>query len=308
MKMQGMVRDPMVWETGKPSIAWEPRSREWLKGGRRRKGYNNDAVTDEALAWLKNRDANKPFYLLLHPKPPHEPYTPPPGYEDFLKDVMIPEPASLLDDYKGRTPEAIQNIMTSNRIVLANRFIRNLTKEQRKALGREKLTRTLYQEYIKVYYRLVKPVDDNVARVLDYPAKSGLDKDTLVIYTSDQGYWLGEHRFFDKEWMYDEAAFGPFSLLRASSGAEGVFFGLRLRLCFSPLLSSTSAASGFSLRSAMNCLYSAKSRAFLSTWVSERSLSSAGSLDRSWSTASVSARSVELLAPLTNRSFHSPFR
>lgn len=153
MKMQGMPMNPTVWETGEPWVAWEPRSKEWLKGGRKLEGYNNDAIIDEALQWLQNRDAYKPLFLLLHPKPPHEPYNPPPpGYEDFLKEVTIPEPATLLDDYKGRKPEAIQDIMRSNRIVLANRFGRNLTQEQRKALGREKLTRTLYQEFIKAYY------------------------------------------------------------------------------------------------------------------------------------------------------------
>ena len=202
--------NPTVWETGEPWVAWQPGSTEWLQGGRKLDGYNNDAITNEALRWLENRNADKPFCLLLHPKPPHEPYNPaPPGYEDFLKDVTIPEPATLLDDYKGRTPEAIQDIMTANRLVLARHLGRHLTAEQRDNMTRDQLTRAVYQDYIKGYYRLVKSVDDNVARVLDYLKESGLDKNTLVIYTSDQGYFLGEHGFFDKQWMYEPALHQP---------------------------------------------------------------------------------------------------
>jgi len=220
-KMQGMPFDPIVFETGMPWIPWSPKDQKsYRKGGRVLKGYNNDAITTEALTWLKEWKTRstpsassgqassgqaKPFCMLLHPKPPHAPYHPPKKYEDFLKDVEIPEPATLLDDYKGRTPEAIQDIMTANRIVLMPPFkkLRQQLEKENPDITRDELTKAIYQEYIKGYYRLVKSVDDNVARVLDYLDESGLAENTLVVYTSDQGFSLGEHGFYNKQWMYE---------------------------------------------------------------------------------------------------------
>ncbi|MBT3380117.1 MAG: sulfatase-like hydrolase/transferase [Lentisphaerae bacterium] len=207
MKMQGMVVNPTVFEPQHGWIVWGRNTRKtYLRGGRKLKGYNNDVITSEALTWLKDkRDPDKPFCLLLHPKPPHQPYHPPKKYEDFLEDVDIPEPATLLDDYKGRTPEAIQDKMTSNRLVLGPAFRKMRQKLERESpqITRDELTKGIYQDYIKGYYRLVKSVDDNVARVLDYLDASGLAENTLVIYTSDQGFSLGEHGFYNKQWMYE---------------------------------------------------------------------------------------------------------
>ena len=212
-KMQGRPFDPIVFEPRHKWILWGKETRKtYLKGGRTIKGYNNDVITTEALDWLKEkRDTNKPFCLLLHPKPPHEPYTPPIDYEDFLKDVVIPEPATLLDDYKGRTPEAIADQMTANRIILKPTFkkLRADLKKNNPKITHDEMTRALYQEYIKGYYRLVKSVDDNVARVLDYLEESGLGQNTLVIYTSDQGFSLGEHGFYNKQWMYEAPLHQP---------------------------------------------------------------------------------------------------
>ena len=212
-KMQGKPWDPNVFEPHHPWIDWSPKNqREALNGGRKIKGYNNEVITTEAIQWLKQkRDPSKPFCLLLHPKPPHEPYTPPTRYEDFLKDVFIPEPPTLLDDYKGRTPEAISEIMRNNRIILKPVFkdMRERIEKENPGISRNDLTRKMYQEYIKGYYRLVKSVDDQVARVLDYLKESGLEKDTLVIYTSDQGFSLGEHGFYNKQWMYENPLHQP---------------------------------------------------------------------------------------------------
>ena len=212
-KMQGMPYDTIVHETGMKWIPWSPQDRKsYRKGGRVLKGYNNDTITTQALTWLKQtRDPGKPFCLCLHPKPPHQPYAPPKKYEDFLKDVTIPEPPTLLDDYKGRTPEAIQNLMTPNRIVLAPAFKNHRAKLEKAnpKITRNELTRMMYQEYIKGYYRLVKSVDDNVGRMLDYLDKSGLADNTLVIYTSDQGFSLGEHGFYNKQWMYESPLHQP---------------------------------------------------------------------------------------------------
>ena len=212
-KMQGKPWDPNVFEPHHPWIDWSPETqKEALSGGRSLKGYNNEVITTEAINWLKQkRDPSKPFCLLLHPKPPHEPYTPPTRYEDFLKDVFIPEPPTLLDDYKGRTPEAISEIMRNNRIILKPVFkdMRERIEKENPGISRNDLTRKMYQEYIKGYYRLVKSVDDQVARVLDYLKESGLENDTLVIYTSDQGFSLGEHGFYNKQWMYENPLHQP---------------------------------------------------------------------------------------------------
>ena len=212
-KMQGKPWDPNVFEPHHTWIDWSPKTqKEALSGGRKIKGYNNQVITTEAIQWLKQkRDPSKPFCLLLHPKPPHEPYTPPTRYEDFLKDVFIPEPPTLLDDYKGRTPEAISEIMRNNRIILKPVFkdMRERIEKENPEISRNDLTRKMYQEYIKGYYRLVKSVDDQVARVLDYLKESGLEKDTLVIYTSDQGFSLGEHGFYNKQWMYENPLHQP---------------------------------------------------------------------------------------------------
>lgn len=212
-KMQGKPWNPNVFEPHHTWIDWSPKTKkEALQGGRIIKGYNNDVITTEALNWLKEkRDTTQPFCLLLHPKPPHEPYVPPTEYEDFLKDVTIPEPSTLLDDYKGRTPEAIADIMRNNRIILhpSLKGVRKEIEKENPSISRDELTREMYQHYIKGYYRLVKSVDDNVGRVLQYLDESGLSENTLVIYTSDQGFSLGEHGFYNKQWMYENPLHQP---------------------------------------------------------------------------------------------------
>ncbi len=214
MKMQGMAYDPRVYEPQHEWIPWGPDTRNKAReGGRVIKGYNNDVLTDEALHWLekqRSREQAKPFCLLIHPKPPHEPYSPPKKYEDFLENVVIPEPKTLHDDYQGRAPEVIADIMSSNRILLKPKYrqmVKNDKRLQQMSEG-ERLSH-LYQIYIKGYYRLVKSVDDNVAKVLDYLDKNGLAKNTLVVYSSDQGFALGEHGFYNKQWMYEPSLHQP---------------------------------------------------------------------------------------------------
>jgi arylsulfatase A-like enzyme len=101
--------------------------------------------------------------------------------------------------------------MRNNRIILKPVFkdMRKRIEKENPGISRNDLTRKMYQEYIKGYYRLVKSVDDQVARVLDYLKESGLEKDTLVIYTSDQGFSLGEHGFYNKQWMYENPLHQP---------------------------------------------------------------------------------------------------
>lgn len=189
-------------------------------------GYTTDIITDIALDWLKNkRDQKKPFVMMYQHKAPHRNWQPGPKYLNMYDDVTIPEPDNLFDDYGGRGTAAIQQDMTIAKTLTAFdlKFTppRNLTKEQlakwnaayepknkafRKAnLKGKELVRWKYQRYIKDYLRCIASVDDNVGRVLDYLDKTGLSKNTVVVYSSDQGFYLGDHGWFDKRFMYEES-------------------------------------------------------------------------------------------------------
>jgi len=189
-------------------------------------GYTTDIITDVALDWLQHkRDKNKPFFLMYHHKAPHRNWQPAPRHLDKYKDVTIPEPETLFDDYSGRERPAAENAMSvANHLTpLDLKLIpqADLTPEQQatftkayeeenkqlaaaKLDGRER-TRWNYQRFVKDYLRCVDAVDENVGRVLDYLDQSGLAKNTVVFYTSDQGWYLGEHGWYDKRWMYEES-------------------------------------------------------------------------------------------------------
>ncbi len=193
-------------------------------------GYTTDIITDRALDWLQNKRApDQPFMLMYQHKAPHRNWQPGPKYLTKYDDVMIPEPATLFDDYQGRgTPAKTQDMTiaeTMNDQDLKLVAPRNLTAEQLEAWeaaygpkneefqrlnlqGRD-LVRWKYQRYMKDYLRCIAAVDDNLGRMLDYLDKSGLADNTVVIYTSDQGFYLGEHGWFDKRWMYEETLRTP---------------------------------------------------------------------------------------------------
>jgi arylsulfatase A-like enzyme len=190
-------------------------------------GYATDLLTDLSLGWLKRRDKNKPFMLLLHHKAPHRPWEPPTRYYRWLAEAQIPEPPTLFDDYAGRgTPAHTQKLEIGRDMTLASDLkvragkgehaaefeaafgARNAAFEQAKLEG-QALTRWKYQEYVKNYLRCVKAVDDSVGRVLDYLKAESLEKNTVVIYSSDQGFYMGEHGWFDKRWIYEESLHMP---------------------------------------------------------------------------------------------------
>ena len=189
-------------------------------------GYTTDIITDMALETLKNRDPDKPFLLMFQHKAPHREWQPSPKHLTLYDDVTIPEPDNLFDDYSGRGTAARTQEMTVARHMRLNQDLkltppRNLTQEQLRAwnaayepknrafreakLTGKDLVRWQYQRYIKDYLRCVASVDDNVGRVLDYLDESGLADNTLVIYSSDQGFFLGDHGWYDKRFMYEEA-------------------------------------------------------------------------------------------------------
>ncbi len=199
-----------------------------IENGQRVKyeGYTTEIVTDLALDWLKTkREADKPFVLMYQHKAPHREWAPGPKYLTMYDDVTIPEPPTLFDDYAGRGTAAKSQDMTIAKTMTPRdlKFVppNNLTPEQleiwnaaygpknaafeaQKLEGKD-LVRWKYQRYIKDYLRCVAAVDDNVGRVLDYLDESGLAQNTIVIYSSDQGFYLGEHGWFDKRFMYEES-------------------------------------------------------------------------------------------------------
>jgi len=217
------------------------------KDGRRQvQGYCTDIVTDLAIDWLdKNAKSGKPFFLMCQHKAPHRNWMPALRHLDLYKDVELPEPATLFDDYKDNASPARNQEMEIDRHMhlvfdlFTNpepgwdpnekgrfdrsgwRNLQRMTKEQRAAwdagfaaenaafaaarpTGRE-LVRWKYQRYMKNYLRCVKGVDESVGRLLDYLDKNGLRDNTVVVYSSDQGFFLGDHGWFDKRWMYEES-------------------------------------------------------------------------------------------------------
>jgi len=198
-----------------------------IRNGERVKhvGYTTDIVTDIALKFLKSRDAAKPFMLMFQHKAPHRNWQPGPKHLTLYDDVTVPEPDNLFDNYVGRGTAArtqdmsIARTMTPYDLKLVPP--RNLNPAQlkvwnaayqpkneafRKANPKGKdLVRWKYQRYIKDYLRCIASVDDNVGRILDYLDTSGLAKNTVVIYSSDQGFYLGDHGWFDKRFMYEES-------------------------------------------------------------------------------------------------------
>jgi arylsulfatase A-like enzyme len=195
-------------------------------------GYTTDIITDKALGWLKEeRVPNKPFMLMYQHKAPHRDWKPGPKYLNWLDDVTIPEPETLFDDYSGRTQSAarqameIKTHMNARDLKLEPRG--NLNDEQwavwNKAykkkndaylaalpnMTEKEIIQWKYQRYVKDYLRCVKSVDDGIGEVLDYLEANGLSENTVVIYSSDQGWYLGEHGWFDKRWMYEESLKTP---------------------------------------------------------------------------------------------------
>ncbi len=205
-------------------------------------GYVSDLITDKALDWLGNkRDADKPFMLMLQHKAPHREWAPGPDHLSTFEDVEIPEPDNLFDDYTGRGSAANKQDMTIDKTMTTVRDLKiwpvddsdardkkewerlqgRFNDEQRAAWNKaygpknealkkaklegKNLVRWKYQRYMKDYLRCVRSVDDNIGRVLDYVDKNGLAENTVVFYSSDQSFYLGEHGWFDKRFMYEES-------------------------------------------------------------------------------------------------------
>ena len=188
-------------------------------GGTKRtvEGYVTDIITDMSLDWLEDRDPDKPFCLLYHHKAPHRPWYSDEKHAGMFLNEEVPEPDTLLDDYANRARAAEAAAMR----VGVHMSATDLKCEIPDDMSEEKLRRWGYQRYIKDYLRVVQSVDDNVGRVLDFLDEQGLTENTIVVYTSDQGFFLGDHGWYDKRFMYEESLKMPFVIRYPKEIAPG---------------------------------------------------------------------------------------
>ena len=194
------------------------------------KGYATNLSTDFALNWLDAKEmTNEPFLMVLQYKAPHRPWHPDTKYEKLWDDVEMPYPSTFNDTYKGREKTAGDTEMTmeyfSRRDMKLERP-KNLKRKERiqwdfygakageivqpKGMSDEEGKKWRYQNYIKDYLACVKSVDDNIGRVLTYLKENNLEDNTIIVVTSDQGFYLGDHGFFDKRFIYEESLRMPF--------------------------------------------------------------------------------------------------
>ena len=192
-------------------------------------GYTTDLVTDASLDWLKQRDRSKPFLLMLQHKAPHRNWQPALRHLGHDRDRVYDEPPTLFDDYTGRgiavrdqrmsiadsiTPKDVKlaapdNLTPTQRLAWDTYYgPRNEAFRAKNPTGND-LTRWRYQRYMHDYLACVKAVDESVGRVLQYLDDEGLAENTIVVYSSDQGFFLGEHGWFDKRWIFEESLRTP---------------------------------------------------------------------------------------------------
>ncbi|KAL2875640.1 hypothetical protein SGCOL_009101 [Colletotrichum sp. CLE4] len=232
---------------------WDP---EFIEptGEKIEEGYVTDIITDKCLDWIsKTKDTDKPFFLMCHHKAPHRSWECDEKHKDLYKDtIRVPE--TYDDDYKNRAKAAkvakmrVAEDMTYQDLGLVqpdggnkvgDRVVQEAGSAQRKIpidakrlidkedgtmftfKSQDDLAHFKFQRYMQRYLRTIQSVDDNVGRMLDYLETNGLAANTIVIYTSDQGFFLGEHGWFDKRFMYEESFQMPFLIRYPAGIAKG---------------------------------------------------------------------------------------
>ncbi|MDO5736655.1 MAG: sulfatase [Propionibacteriaceae bacterium] len=168
-------------------------------------GYASNIITDLSLDWLENRDAERPFCLMVHHKAPHRPWVPDEKHKDLYPVGSIPEPPTMWDDHA-----TMSTVVQEVGMTIADHLTETDVKEPTppELLGEENWHARAswkYQRYMRDYLQTIQSVDDNVGRVLDWLDAEGLAENTIVVYTSDQGFFLGDHGWFDKRLMFEES-------------------------------------------------------------------------------------------------------
>ena len=192
-------------------------------------GYVTDIITDLSVEWLKNRDRSKPFLLMSQHKAPHREWAPALRHLGWDEDRQHPEPTTLFDDFAGRSRAVADHDMGIDRtfteldaklrpapnmspeqLVEWNKYYqpRNQKFLEQNLQGRE-LVRWRYNRYMHDYLACVKAVDESVGRMLQALDEAGEADNTIVVFSSDQGFFLGEHGWFDKRWIFEESLRTP---------------------------------------------------------------------------------------------------
>lgn len=196
-------------------------------------GYTTDLITDKAIEWLENgRDREKPFLLMFQHKAPHREWLPGPDHLHTYENPNFKVPETYFEDYSKTVSARAQQEMTVANHMRPGPDMKidwapnNMTPEQRTMFmeafakeneefknadltDREKALWN-YQRYMRIYLASIRCLDDNVGRMLDYLKESGLEDNTIVLYCSDQGFYLGEHGWYDKRWVYEQSLRTPF--------------------------------------------------------------------------------------------------
>ncbi|MGL4852944.1 MAG: sulfatase family protein [Phocaeicola sp.] len=232
---QGEYYNPHFMENGQKRVPYQ--------------GYATDLTTDNTIRYLEGADKTKPFFVMMQFKAPHRNWMSAPEKLSMYEEVIFPEPSNLFDTYEGRAAAAAQEMTIDKHMTLAYDLKlegmdksggvgerKRMTPEQlkqwddhympiaeelkQKGLDGKALVSWKYQRYMRDYLKCISSVDDNVGRMLDYLEKTGEIDNTVIIYTSDQGFYMGEHGWYDKRFMYEESLRTPF-LIRAPKGLKG---------------------------------------------------------------------------------------
>lgn len=223
LKSQGKYHNPEFFERV---------TRDAKETSMTEKGYCSDLIVDASLKWLEGRDQAKPFMLMTQFKAPHGPWDHHERYDSLYADIDIPEPESLYNDpdhgsiaTRGHNDELRFRIGSSvGRRNQMRSYLKHVDKSLKATFGElsdDEVKHLSYQDYAKKYLRCVRGVDDNIKRLLDYLEAEGELDNTIVIYTSDQGMFIGEHDYIDKRWMYEEAMRMPFIVRYPKAIAAG---------------------------------------------------------------------------------------
>lgn len=195
---------------------WNPRLLS-ENGLRTVEGYATDIITDLSIEWVESLPGDDPWCVLIYHKAPHRPWEPHPRHADLYTDP-IPLPETFDDDYATRSSSVRRALMR----LPDNLASEDLKTDPPEGLPYDELARWKYQRYMEDYLRCVAAVDENVGRVVDWLRDRGDFDDTLLMYTSDQGFFLGEHGWFDKRFMFEESLRMPLviSYPNAFSGGQ----------------------------------------------------------------------------------------